>query len=76
MIEGTKCLFSVLQARRKKKRHSYRTSSDLLKKFEDIFIDIAFVFAELWESTRHDDDWEAHDILEFGVLTTPKGNCS
>ena len=33
MIEGTKCLISVLQARRKKKRNAYRISSDLLKKW-------------------------------------------
>ena len=75
MIEGTKCLISVFQASRKKKRNAYRISSDLLKKMDDVFMDILVVFAELWESTRHDDDWEEHDILEFGVLTTTKGNC-
>ena len=75
MIEGTKCLISVFQTRRKKKRHSYRNSKDLLNKIDDMFIDIVVVFAELWERTQYDDDWTEHDILDFGVLTNSKGKC-
>ena len=75
MIEGTKCLISLFQSRRKKKRYSYRNSKDLLKKMDDMVIDIVAVFAELWEITQYDDDWTEHDILEFGVLTTSKGTC-
>ena len=75
MIEGTKCLISVFQTRRKKKRNSSKTSKVLLEKIDDVFIDIVVVFAELWERTQYDDDWTEHDILEFGVLTTSKGKC-
>ena len=75
MIEGTKCLISVFQTRRKKKRNSSKTSKVLLKKIDDMFIDIVVVFAELWESTQYDDDWTEHDILDFGVLTNSKGKC-
>jgi hypothetical protein len=74
-LEDKASLMSLLKIRRDKKRVKYKTPPELMKKLEDIFLDILDVFAELWEGTRHDTEWDEHDVLDFGVLTTSRGKC-